>query len=79
MIYCNLKPGAKALPHPKKTMIKVPNASAMHSNNNFGISEALGTPIICCKSQVDILQLQTEEILDRDFKHQTGNRGIFVL
>ena len=79
MIYSNLKPGLKALPHPKKTMTKVPNASAIHSNNNLGISAVLGTPIICCKSHVVILQLQTEETLDRDFKHQTGNRGIFVL
>ena len=42
MIYSNLVAGLKALPHPKKTMIKVPNASAIHSNNNFGSSDFFG-------------------------------------
>ena len=66
--------GLKTHPHPKKTMIKVPNISAKHSISNWGQSCLVGKPKNNCKSH--LLMLKVDEILARNFQRQFG---IFVL
>lgn len=66
--------GLKTLPHPKNTMIKVPNISAKHSMSNWGQSCLVGKPKNKCKSH--LLMLKVDEILAKNFQRQVG---IFVL
>ena len=71
MISLSWTAGLKTLPHPKKTMINVPNISAKHSTSTWGQScFVVGSPKNNCKSH--LVMLKVEEILARNFQRQWG-------